>query len=73
MRIAINLIPLSGIQGIPVFAQNITLALLKENKGDDFFIFGTEDAPDIFNFPGGKFIKIKVVSVTPWKLIGKIK
>ncbi|MBL7142207.1 MAG: glycosyltransferase family 4 protein [Candidatus Pacebacteria bacterium] len=59
MRIAINLIPFSSIQGTEIFLKNIISNILKFKKNEKFFIFCTEDLPPLLNFPQLETIKIK--------------
>jgi len=49
MKIAINLIPFSSVQGIEIYSQNIIKCFLKLSN-DDFFIFTSNDLPKILNF-----------------------
>ena len=57
MRIAINLIPFSTVQGIEIFSKNIVLSLLKLKENEEFFILGSENMPEIFNFSQAQWIK----------------
>jgi len=60
MKIAINLISFSSVQGTEIFTKNIIKNLIKTKKGDnDFFIFTSENLPELLNFPQAKIIKIK--------------
>lgn len=60
MKIGINLISFSSIQGTEIFAKNIISNLLKLKKNDEeFFILSAKDSPELLNFPQAKIIKIK--------------
>lgn len=59
MRIGINLIPFSSIQGIEIFTANIISNLIKLRKNEDFLIFCSEDLPELLNFSYSKVIKIR--------------
>jgi len=59
MKIGINLIPFSTVQGIEIFSKNIISNLLKLKKDKEFFILGAEDSPELLNFSQAKVIKIK--------------
>lgn len=59
MRIGINLIPFSDIQGIEIFSKNIILNFLKLKKDEEFLIFGSENIPELFDFFEVELIKIK--------------
>jgi len=59
MRIAINLIPFSSVQGVEVFAGNIISNFIKIKENNDFFVFCSENLPELLNFPQAKTIKIK--------------
>lgn len=63
MKIAINLIPFSSVQGIEIFAKNILLELLKLDKDEEFFILSSESLPDLLHFPQAKLIKIKGLKI----------
>jgi len=51
MKIVVNLSPFSGIQGLEIFAKNIVLELIKLSREQKFFVFDTENLPDLFDFP----------------------
>ena len=57
MRIGINLIPFSTVQGVEIFSKNIILSLLKLKRDEEFYILGSENMPEIFNFPEAQLIK----------------
>lgn len=60
MKIAINLIPFSSVQGTEIFTKNIIKNLIKiKKKDDEFFIFISENLPELLNFPQATTIKIK--------------
>jgi glycosyltransferase involved in cell wall biosynthesis len=59
MRIGINLIPFSTVQGIEIFSKNIISESLKLKKDEEFFILGSENMPELLMFPKVKLIKIK--------------
>jgi glycosyltransferase involved in cell wall biosynthesis len=63
MRIGINLIPFSTVQGIEIFSENIISELLKLKKDEEFFIFGSENMPELLMFSEVKPIKIKGLKV----------
>lgn len=59
MRIGINLIPFDAVQGIEIFSKNIVSHLLRLKKDEKFLIFGSENMPELFDFPAAQLIKIK--------------
>jgi len=60
MKIAINLIPFSSVQGIEIFTKEIISSILKlKKKDDEFFILASEDLPQLLNFPQTTTIRIK--------------
>ena len=59
MKITINLIPFSTVQGIEIFSRNIISDILKLKKDEEFFILCTEDMPELLNFSQDKVIKMK--------------
>jgi len=59
MKIGINLIPFSTVQGIEIFTKNIILNILRLKKDEEFFILSAENSPELLNFPQAKIIKIK--------------
>jgi len=59
MKIAINLIPFSSVQGVEIYSQNIIKNFL-EADDNDFFIFASEDLPSILDFSRTKTIKIEL-------------
>lgn len=63
MRIAINLIPFTTIQGIEIFSRNLILNLLKLKKNEEFFILSSENTPELLNFLEVKLIKINRLKV----------
>ncbi len=63
MKIGINLIPFSTVQGIEIFSRNLILNLLKFKKEEEFFILGSENMPELLDFPKTKLIKIKGLKV----------
>ena len=63
MRIGINLIPFSSVQGIEIFSRNLILNLLKLKKDEEFFILGSENMPELLDFPQVELIKIKGLKV----------
>lgn len=59
MRIAVNLIPFTTIQGIEIFSKNLLSKLLNFKKNEEFFILSSENIPELFNLDEIKLIKIK--------------
>ena len=62
MKIAINLIPFSTVQGIEIFSKNIILSLLKLKENEEFFILGSENMPEMLNFSEAQLIKSELKS-----------
>jgi glycosyltransferase involved in cell wall biosynthesis len=69
MRIGINLIPFSSVQGIEIFSRNIISELLKIDHQDEFFILSTENIPDILSFFRARTIEVKGVKIKYSKAI----
>ena len=63
MKIAINLIPFSTISGIEIFSKNLILNLLKIKGDEEFYILGSENMPELLDFPQVELIKIKGLKV----------
>ena len=59
MKIGINLIPFSTVQGIEVFSKNIISNLINCGKNEEFFILAGEDLPDLLHFPMARIFRIK--------------
>ena len=59
MKIGINLIPFSTVQGIEIFSKNIISQFLKLKKDEEFLIICSEDLPNLFNNLNVNCIKIK--------------
>jgi len=69
MRIGINLIPFSTVQGIEIFSRNLILNLLNLKKDEEFFIFSAENLPQLLDFSQIKTIKIKYLKIKHIKAI----
>ncbi len=69
MKIAINLLQYTDIQGIEIYASNVLSSLFKNDKDNTFILYMNQKSAKIFDFHGDNIIRREI----KFKNISKIK
>ncbi|MFA6995448.1 MAG: glycosyltransferase family 1 protein [Patescibacteria group bacterium] len=80
MKIGINLIQYTDVQGIEIFARNLLVSLIKQAPDDEFIFFVNQESAKIFYFETGnvktvikKFKKLSRINLIAYQQFGLIR